>query len=53
MIGAMEWDFFPSVGVHPEHRVTTDREHQPELGCSGLGHHIYSQVLIHIAQCTL
>ena len=39
MLGAMERDFVPSVGVHPEHRVTTDHEHQPELGCSGLDHH--------------
>ena len=39
MLGAVEWDFVPSVGVHPEHRVTTDHKHQPEQGCSGLGHH--------------
>ena len=39
MLGAVERDFVPSVGVHPEHRVTTNHEHQPELGCSGLGHH--------------
>ena len=39
MLGAVEQDFVPSVGVHPEHRVKTDHEHQPELGCSCLGHH--------------
>ena len=39
MLGAVEHDFVPSVGVHPEHRVTTDHEHQSELGFSGLGHH--------------
>ena len=39
MLGALEQDFFPSVGVHPEHRVTTDHEHQSKLGCSGLDHH--------------
>ena len=39
MLGAVERDFVPSVGVHPEHRVTTNHEHQPELGCSGLDHH--------------
>ena len=39
MLGAMEQDFVPSVDVHPEHRVTSDQEHQPELGCSGLDPH--------------
>ena len=39
MLGAMERDFVPSVGVHPEVRVTTNHEHQPDLGCSGLDHH--------------
>ena len=39
MLGAVERDFVTSVGVHPEHRVTTDHEHQSELGCSGLDHH--------------
>ena len=39
MLGAVEWDFVPSVGVHPEHRAKNDYEHQPELGCFGLGHH--------------
>ena len=39
MLGAVERDFVPSIGVHPEHRVITDHEHQPELGCSGLDHH--------------
>ena len=39
MLGAVERDFVPSVGVHPEHRVTTDHEHQPELGCFGSDHH--------------
>ena len=39
MLRVVELDFVPSVGVHPEHRVTTDHEHQSELGCSGLDHH--------------
>ena len=39
MLGAVERDFVPSVGVHPEHRVTSDHEHQLELGCSGSDHH--------------
>ena len=34
MLGAVERDFFPSAGVHPEHRVTSDHENQPELVCS-------------------
>ena len=38
MLGAVERDFVPSIDVHPEHRVTSDHEHQPELGCSGLDH---------------
>ena len=41
MLGVVEQDFVHSVGVHPEHRVTTDHEHQPELGCSSLVHHHY------------
>ena len=43
MLGVVERDFIPSIGVHPEHRVTTDHEHQPELGCSGLDdhHHLF------------
>ena len=39
MLGSMERDFVPSIDVHPEHRVTSDHEHQPELGCSGSDHH--------------
>ena len=39
MLGAVERDFVPSVNVHPEHRVTSDHEHQPELGCSCLDPH--------------
>ena len=35
-LGAVERDSVPSVDVHPEHRVTSDHEHQPELGCSSL-----------------
>ena len=35
MLGAVERDFVPSIDVHPEHRVTSNHEHQPELGCSG------------------
>ena len=43
ILGAVERDFVPSIGVHPEHRVTTDHEHQPELGCSGSDdHHLFS-----------
>ena len=42
MLGAMVRDFVPSVGVHPEHRVTSDHEHQPELGCSSSDpHHLF------------
>ena len=42
MLGAVEQDFVPSVDVHPEHRVTTNHEHQPELGCSGSDpHHLF------------
>ena len=36
MPGAVEPDFVPSVNFHPEHWVTSDHEHQPELGCAGL-----------------
>ena len=39
MLGAVARDFVPSVDVHPQHRVTSDHEHQPELGCSGSDHH--------------
>ena len=39
MLGAVERDFVPSIGVHPEHWVTSNHEHQPELGCSGSDHH--------------
>ena len=39
ILGAVERDFVPSVGVHPKHRVTSDHEHQPELGCSSSDHH--------------
>ena len=39
MLGAVERDFVPSIGVHPEHRVTSDHEHQQEMGCSGSDHH--------------
>ena len=39
MHGAVERDSVPSVDFHPEHRVTSDHEHQPELGCSGLDPH--------------
>ena len=39
MLGAVEWDSIPSVDVHPEHRVTSDHEHPPELGCSSSDHH--------------
>ena len=42
MLGAVEQDFFPSVDVHLEHRVTSNHEHQSELGCSGLDpHHLF------------
>ena len=39
ILGAVERDFVPSVDVHLEHRVTSDHEHKPELGCSGSDHH--------------
>ena len=39
MLGAVELDFVPSIDSHPEHRVTSDHEHQPELGYSGSDHH--------------
>ena len=39
ILGAVERDFVPSIGFHPEHRVTTDHEHKPKLGYSGLNHH--------------
>ena len=42
MLGAVERDFVPSIDVHPENRVTSDHEHQPKLGCSGLDpHHLF------------
>ena len=42
MLGAVERDFVPSVDVHPEHRVTSDHEHQSELECSGADpHHLF------------
>ena len=42
MLGDVERDFVPSIDVHPEHRVTSDHEHQSELGCSGLDpHHLF------------
>ena len=42
MLGAVEWDFVPSVDVHPEHRVTSDHEHPLDLGCSNLDpHHLF------------
>ena len=49
ILGDVERGFVPSVGSHQEHRVTTDHEHQPELGCSGLDNHHNTQVSIHIA----
>ena len=39
MLGAVERDFVPTVGVHPEHRVTSNHELQPDLRCSGSDHH--------------
>ena len=43
MLGAVERDFVPSVDVHPKHRVTSDHEQQPELGCSGsYPHHLFT-----------
>ena len=39
MLGAVERDSVPSNDAHPEHRVTSDHEHQPELGYSGLDPH--------------
>ena len=42
MLGAVEQGVFPSVDVQPEHQVTSDHEHQPELGCSGSDpHHLF------------
>lgn len=42
VLGAVEWDFFPFVDVHPEHRITSYHEHQPKLGCSGSDpHHLF------------
>ena len=48
MLGAVERDFVPSVDVHPEHSVTSDNEHQLELGCLVRILIIYFQVSIHI-----
>ena len=43
MLGVVEQDFVPSVDVHPEHQVTSDHEHQSELGRSGSDpHHLFS-----------
>ena len=39
ILRAVERDFVLSVGVHPDHRVTSDHEHQPDLGCSSSDHH--------------
>ena len=39
MLGAVERDFVPSTNVHPERRVTSDHEHQLDLGCSGFDPH--------------
>ena len=42
MLGAVERDFIPSVDAHLEHRVTSDHEYQPKLGCSCLDpHHLF------------
>ena len=42
MLGAVERDFVLSFDVYPEHRVTSNHEHQPELGCSGSdAHHLF------------
>ena len=42
MLGAVERDFILSPRVHPEYRVTSDHEHQPELGCSSSDpHHLF------------
>ena len=39
MLGDVDRDFVPSVDVHPEHQVTSDHEHQSELGCFGSDPH--------------
>ena len=50
MLGAVEQDFIPSVDVHPKHRVTSDHEHQPELGCSSLDpHHLFPSLDLYCA----
>ena len=49
MLGAVEWDSVPSIDVHPEHRVTSDHEHQPELGCSGSDHHLFPNFVSYCA----
>ena len=42
MLGAVERDFFPSVDVHLERRVTSDHEHPLDQGCSSLDtHHLF------------
>ena len=54
MLGAVERDFVPSVDVHPGHRVTSDHEHQPELGCSGSDpHHLFPSFDSYCAVYTL
>ena len=54
MLGAVERDFFPSVDVHPKHRVTSNHEHQPELGCYGLDpHHLFQSFDLYCAVYTL
>ena len=53
MLGAVEQDFVPSIDVHPEHRVTSDHEHQPELGCSGSDPHHLLPSFDSYAQCAL
>ena len=39
ILGDVERGSVPSVGSHPEHRVTIDHEHQPKLGYSSSDHH--------------
>ena len=41
MLGVVERDFVLSVAVRQENRVTTNHEHQPELGCSSDHHHLF------------
>ena len=49
IFGDVEQGSIPSIGYHPEHRVTTDHEHQPELGFLVWNIIIDSQVSIHVA----